>query len=62
MTEWYCMECHDYFKDMKKHLNEVKHRSKLYSPQYEKLCKYKNCIGFGTSDGYCNKHLVRVLQ
>ena len=55
---WYCMECHEHFGNMNKHLNEIKHRCKLYSSQYDNMCKYKNCKEFGSSEGYYNPHLV----
>lgn len=61
MKNWYCMEHYEYFLNMKKHLQNVKHRCKLYSPHYEDLCHYKNCISFAQFDGFCPKHFEVVV-
>lgn len=35
-------------------------RYKLYSPDYNNLCHYKNCWNFWQADGYCITHRGKV--
>lgn len=62
MKEAHCYECREWFDNFDKHLREIKHRCKLYQPDYDYRCKYKNCIKYGVADNYCLKHLPRMIR
>lgn len=62
-TGW-CHICKDCVQEphkhyLKKHPEQTKY--KLYSPIYDKLCKYKNCWNLWVGDGYCLNHITRMV-